>query len=128
MALLPYQIIPDNWDAFYSEQTQKNLSDSLGAFYQQKLASLEQSVIATDFVALDIETTGLDAQKDDIVSIGLVPFNSQRIYLAKAKHWVVSSRRLTSDSVLSKGISHSEVAEAPSLVSVLPEILANWHG
>tara|TARA_B110001454_G_C12699450_1_gene425946 strand:- start:5 stop:718 length:714 start_codon:yes stop_codon:yes gene_type:complete len=128
MALLPYKVIPDDWDIFYSEQVQDALPESLDSFYHHPLLTDHQSMQATDFVALDIETTGLDAQKDDIVSIGLVPFDAQRIYLAKAKHWVVSSRRLTSESVLIHGITHTEVAEAPSLDSVLPEILANLQG
>jgi len=128
MALYSYQVIPDDWDQFYSTQVQEQLPDYLDSFYHQPLLDAEQSMQATDFVALDIETTGLNAQKDDIVSIGLVPFDHQRIYLAKAKHWVVSSRRLTSESVVVHGITHSEVAEAPSLDSILPELLASLEG
>jgi DNA polymerase-3 subunit epsilon len=128
MALYSYQVIPDDWDQFYSTQVQGELPGYLESFYQQPLLDAKQSMQATDFVALDIETTGLDAQKDDIVSIGLVPFDHQRIYLANAKHWVVSSRRLTSESVVVHGITHSEVAEAPSLDSILPELLASLQG
>ena len=128
MALLPYQIIPNDWDEFYSEQVQEALTESLDAFYHQPLLGMRQTIGATDFVALDIETTGLNAQEDDIVSIGLVPFDHQRIYLAKAKYWVVGSHRLTSESVMVHGITHTDVAQAPSLKSVLPEILASLQG
>lgn len=38
-------------------------------------------------LALDVETTGLDAQKDAIVSIGLMPFTLQRIRCAEARYW-----------------------------------------
>jgi DNA polymerase-3 subunit epsilon len=128
MALHPYKVIPNDWDQFYSEQIQDELPDYLDSFYHQPLLDSEQSMQATDFVALDIETTGLNAQKDDIVSIGLVPFDHQRIYLAKAKHWVVSSQHLTSESVVVHRITHSEVAEAPSLASVIPELVASLQG
>ena len=128
MALLPYQVIPDDWDDFYLEQSKISSPEPLSAFYRSQLLPDDNVMAATHFVALDIETTGLDAQKDDIVSIGLVPFDSQRIYLAKAKHWVVSSRHLTSDSVVVHGITHTEVAEAPSLKSVHPELLACLKG
>lgn len=128
MALHPYKVIPEDWDQFYSNQVQAELPDYLESFYQQPLLDAGQTMGATDFVALDIETTGLNAQKDDIVSIGLVPFDHQRIYLAKAKHWVVSSRRLTSESVVVHRITHSEVADAPSLHSVLPELMASLQG
>jgi DNA polymerase-3 subunit epsilon len=128
MSLYPYKVLPDDWDTFYSNQLENELPDYLESFYQQPLLTARQSMDTTDFVALDIETTGLNAQKDDIVSIGLVPFDHQRIYLAKAKHWVVSSRRLTSESVVVHRITHSEVAEAPSLQSVLPELMASLQG
>ena len=128
MALHPYKVIPDDWDQFYSNQVQSELPDYLESFYHQPLIDAQQSMDATDFVSLDIETTGLNAQKDDIVSIGLVPFDHQRIYLAKAKHWIVSSRRLTSESVVVHRITHTEVAEAPSLDSVLPELIASLQG
>jgi DNA polymerase-3 subunit epsilon len=128
MSLHPYKVIPDDWDQFYSNQVQDELPDYLESFYHQPLLDARQSMDATDFVALDIETTGLNAQKDDIVSIGLVPFDHQRIYLVQAKHWVVSSRRLTSESVIVHGITHTEVAEAPSLDSILPELIESLQG
>jgi len=128
MALLPYKVIPDDWDQFYSSQEQNELPGCLASFYQQPLFNTRQTMQQTNFVALDIETTGLDAQKDDIVSIGLVPFDHQRIYLAKAKHWIVSSRRLTSESVVVHGITHTEVAEAPALDSILSELMASLQG
>lgn len=128
MGLLPYQVIPNDWDEFYSEQVQETLFAPLNTFYQQPLLDVLQTMEAADFVALDIETTGLDAQKDDIVSIGLVPFDHQRIYLARAKHWIVSSHRLTPESVVVHGITHSDLAQAPSLKTVLPEIIASLQG
>jgi DNA polymerase-3 subunit epsilon len=128
MTLHSYKVIPDDWDQFYSTQVQGDLPGYLESFYQQPLLDARQSMGATDFVALDIETTGLNAQKDDIVSIGLVPFDSQRIYLAKAKYWVVSSQRLTSESVVVHRITHTEVAEAPLLESILPELMASLQG
>jgi DNA polymerase-3 subunit epsilon len=128
MTLLSYKVIPDDWDQFYSSQTQNELPGCLTSFYQEPLLDTRQAMQQTDFVALDIETTGLDAQKDDIVSIGLVPFDHQRIYLAQAKHWVVSSRRLTSESVVIHGITHTDVAEAPALDMVVAELMANLQG
>lgn len=128
MPLYPYKVIPDDWDQFYSNQIQQDLADCLHKFYQQPLLDDQQTMQETDFVALDMETTGLNAQVDDIISIGLVPFDAKRIYLAKAKHWVVSSQYLTSESVVVHGITHSEVAEAPSLSSVLPELLTHLQG
>ncbi|MBU2864276.1 3'-5' exonuclease [Reinekea forsetii] len=128
MALLNYQEVPDNWEAFFTEQLTAGLPEALQSFYLQPLVKAQQTLQEINFVALDIETTGLNAQTDDIVSIGIVPFDVHRIYLAKAKHWVVRPRKLTSESVVIHGITHSEVAEAPSFRSVLPEILKQLQG
>jgi DNA polymerase-3 subunit epsilon len=128
MELFSYQTVPDNWDQFYAQQTNDELPESLQSFYFQPLVAAKQLMEETDFVAIDIETTGLNALEDDIVSIGLVPFDYHRIYLAKAKHWIVRPRRLTSDSVVIHGITHSDVADAPSFRSVLPEILKHLEG
>lgn len=128
MALYPYKKIPDSWDQFYSEQIQQDLPNTLKAFYQQPLLDGQQTLQATDFVAVDIETTGMNAELDDIVSIGLVPFDSKRIYLAQAKHWVISSQHLTSESVVVHGITHSDLAQAPALSKVLPELFSHLQG
>ena len=128
MALLPYKSVPENWDEFYAQQRELEYPDWLGAFYRQPLLDDKHTMQAASFVALDIETTGLNAQEDDIISIGLVPFNAERIYLAKAKHWVIRSRNLTSQSVVVHGITHSELDQAPSLTSVLPEVMQHLAG
>lgn len=128
MKLLPHRELPKDWDQFYSEEAQHERTSYLQSFYLHPLVGSEQPMASTDFVAVDIETTGLDAEKDDIVSIGLVPFDCHRIYLAQAKHWVVGSRQLTSDSVIVHGITHSEVIDAPSLSSTLPEIIPHLKG
>lgn len=128
MSLYPYQTLPDDWELFNAEQAQKPLPDYLQSYYYQPLVGASQQMQSTDFVAVDIETTGLNAQEDDIISIGLVPFDYHRIYLSRAQHWLVRTRRLTSESVVVHRITHTEIAEAPSLRSLLPEVLPHLQG
>lgn len=127
-SIIPYKVIPKNWDDFYATQLQHEPYDYLHPFYREPLLGSQQFMESTNFVALDIETTGLNAQEDDIVSIGLVPFDHDRIYLAHAKHWVVASEQLTSESVVVHRITHTEVAEAPRLKSILPELVECLQG
>lgn len=126
--LYPYQTLPDDWDAFATEQLDLNLPDPLSCFYQQPWLGAEQTMGQADFVAVDIETTGLNAEEDDIISIGLVPFTAQKISLSGARHWLVRTRNLTSESVVVHRITHSDIAQAPSLRSVLPEVLPCLQG
>lgn len=128
MALYPYQTVPDDWELFYAEQVHEDLPKYLQSFYDQPVTTMRQTVNNTDFVAVDIETTGLNAEEDDIISVGLVPFDAQRIYLAQAQHWIVGTRQLTSESVVVHRITHTDVAEAPKLRSVLPEIVPHLAG
>lgn len=80
-------------------------------------------------VAMDFETTGLDPRNGGIVSIGLVPMTIQRIHCAHAKHWVLKPRaKLSSESVVVHGITHSEIESAPDLMRILDELLAQLQG
>lgn len=129
--LYPYKVIPSDWEQFYAEQIQQDLPECLHTFYHEHLingVNGQQTMEGTDFVSVDIETTGLNAQVDDIVSIGLVPFDHKRIYLARAQYWVVRSQHLTPESVIVHQITHTEVAEAPSLASVLPDVMRCLQG
>lgn len=80
-------------------------------------------------LALDVETTGLDAQKDAIVSIGLMPFTLQRIRCAEARYWVVKPRtELSDESVTFHHITHSDIRHAPTLPHVLNALLGAMAG
>jgi DNA polymerase-3 subunit epsilon len=128
MSLYGYQTLPSDWDAFYSEQIQQSIPESLLNFYRPPLLTATQSVKATDFVAIDLETTGMNALEDDIISIGIVPFDVHRIYLSQAQHWVVRSEQLTSDSVVVHGITHTDVETAPLLRSIIPKLIPHLMG
>lgn len=131
--------VPDDWQDLYSESASEDVdggasvngsinkesrvSNQLHAFYAQGLGYLEQTVGEVPMVAVDIETTGLNHREDEIVSIGLVEFTAQRIFLNTAKHWLVSPQDLSDTSVVVHGITHSDVSSAPTIERVLPELL-----
>lgn len=122
VADFPMFELPNDWPSFFQQQ-RCDESSKLYAFYQQELASSEQKIEQTQMVALDIETTGLNPKEDEIVSVGLVPFDASRIYCNQAKYWVVRTEKLRHKSITIHGITHSEVAKAPSLEFVLSELL-----
>ena len=72
-------------------------------------------------VALDIETTGLDSQKDAIIEIGAVRFTTKRI----EDEWsslINPGRKIPSFITQLTGINDHMVLEAPSIQNVLPEL------
>jgi DNA polymerase-3 subunit epsilon/ATP-dependent DNA helicase DinG len=77
-------------------------------------------------VALDIETTGLDAQKDAIIEIGIVKFNDNRI----EDEWsslINPGRKIPPFITQLTGISDHMVLEAPPLQKLITE-LKNFVG
>ncbi|MEZ8128947.1 3'-5' exonuclease [Enterovibrio norvegicus] len=101
----------------------------LERFYDVGVVSGDTPLSEVQFVALDLETTGLDPQNNDIVSIGLVPFTLSRIHCREAKHWIVKPRKpLEEDSVCFHGITHSDVSDAPDFQRVLEEVLSHLEG
>lgn len=123
----PFRELPTNWDAFLEQQ--KHIQHpALADFYQQPWVNPAALLCDASMVALDIETTGLDALTDEIVSIGLVPFDTRRIYCRQAKYWLVQTKKLSDISIPIHGITHSEIEQAPSLATVLNDVLCHLKG
>ncbi len=96
----------------------------LARFYGTGTVPADTPLSETPFVALDLETTGLDAEQCAIVSIGLVPFTLNRIKVAGSRYWVVRPRRsLAPESVLIHRITHEELDAAPRFSAILPDLL-----
>lgn len=113
-----------DWPGYYQASELQARDRRLQSYFQAGCPGPETPLSAAPFVALDFETTGLDADKDEIISIGLVPFDLQRIRLRDAQQWLLKPRReLGEDSVVIHGITHSDLEQAPDLLDVLPGLL-----
>ncbi|MCX2524135.1 3'-5' exonuclease [Larsenimonas rhizosphaerae] len=119
---------PD-WPEYMSERARRVKHPLLRDFFSAAPLDPETPVGEVPMVALDLETTGLDATRHDIVSIGLVPFRLERIPMRESRYWVVSPRRkLSNKSVTFHHITHSEVAQAPDLSDVLDDVMGMLKG
>lgn len=117
------------WPERFRELAMETADERLRAFYEAGCVSAETPVKDVAFVALDFETTGLDPTRHSIVSIGLVPFNIDRIQLGGSRHWLVKPQLpLHQTSVTVHGITHTDIDEAPDLNEVLGEILTCMAG
>ena len=75
----------------------------------------------TSIVSIDIETTGLDPQKDTIIEIGAVRFNGQRV----EDEWstLINPNRHIPEAITQlTGIDDAMVRNAPRLQEVLEEL------
>ncbi|WP_439886873.1 3'-5' exonuclease [Pseudomonas sp. MBLB4123] len=121
-------VIPD-WPKILGDLAESTRDERLARFYRAGTVSADTPLEQVPLLALDVETTGLDSQRDSIVSLGLVPFNLQRIRCGAAKYWVVKPVcELSSQSVTFHHITHSDIRDAPPLANVLDELLAAMAG
>ncbi|MCZ2722034.1 3'-5' exonuclease [Marinomonas sp. 15G1-11] len=97
----------------------------LKRFYEQGAVAYDTPLRDTSMVSLDLETTGLNPEKDAIVSAGLVPLNHQRIQCRGSKYWMFTpDSPLSHKSVTIHEMTHEDLNGAPSLEDCFEEVLA----
>jgi DNA polymerase III subunit epsilon len=112
------------WHEYFRLQAEACTDPVLKRFYQAGVPAEDATIGDVSLMALDFETTGMDAQTHSIVSIGMVPFSLRAIRPAAGRHWVVKpSKALLEESVAFHRITHSEVERAPELDTVLDDVL-----
>lgn len=117
------------WPEQYQALSESAQAPVLKAFYQAGCVSEDTPISEVPLVALDFETTGLEADAHSIVSVGLVPFTLDAILLSQAKHWIVRPRLpLHQTSVTFHGITHADISNAPDLSDILEEVFASLNG
>ena len=126
--LIPKRSLP-GWPAYLAARAVETPQAVLADYFAAGCPAPDTPIGEAPLVALDLETTGLDARRHDIVSIGLVPFTLKRIHWAERRYWLVRpTGSLSSESITFHRITHSEIAEAPDLAAVLPELLEAMAG
>ncbi len=81
--------------------------------------------------SLDLETGGLDAGKDPILAVGMVPIRAGRIRLGESYRSLVrpgSARVIAPESVRAHQLVWEEVRDAPRIDAVLPEVVQRLAG
>ncbi|WP_018231251.1 3'-5' exonuclease [Thioalkalivibrio thiocyanodenitrificans] len=112
------------WHEYFRLQAEACTDPVLKRFYHAGLPPEDALIKDVPLMALDFETTGMDAQTHSIVSIGMVPFSLRTIRPAAGCYWIVKpSNALLEESVAFHGITHSEIERAPELDSVLDDVL-----
>lgn len=98
---------------------------------QRGVTAFDQSRPLTEyrFVVLDTELSGLNARRNEIVSIGAVAVRDMRIDLGNTFSTLVRPRCLDhGDSTLVHRLTPEQLAQAPSLEEVLPDFVSFCDG
>lgn len=127
MSAQPEQLL--DWPRRLANLAASSRDPRLATFYRAGCPAADCPLEQLPMVALDIETTGLDPKRHAIVSLGLVPFDLQRIRCSQSWYQVVRpSTSLHPESIAFHRITHSEIEQAPPLKAVLSELLERLAG
>lgn len=77
-----------------------------------------------ELLAVDLETTGLDPRRDELLSVGMVVVRGGQVHLGTARHLPVRPRGQVGHSAVVHGLTDDALAQAPTIDQVLPEVLA----
>lgn len=81
-----------------------------------------------EFAAVDLETTGLRPNSDEIVSIAIIPMKGYMILLRDAFHTLVKPSRLDEKSIKFHGICPKDLEGAPSLEEISEKVKRMLEG
>ncbi|WP_339504825.1 3'-5' exonuclease [Pseudomonas sp. RL_105y_Pfl2_101] len=117
-----------DWPARFEQLAQQARHPLLQRFYQAGVANGQTPLEQVDLLALDLETTGLNACSDSIVSIGLIPLTLKRIRCGEALYWIIKPAQLTHESVTFHRITHADIRHAPRLPDIMEHLLEAMTG
>jgi len=93
-------------------------------YYDRNIGPLSAPYDQAELLAIDLETTGLDPDTDEILSIGYVPISGGRVRLGGAAHHLVRPLgQVPEETAVIHGLLDGALATAPPLDEVLPRLL-----
>jgi DNA polymerase-3 subunit epsilon len=104
-------------------------SGPLHDYLSQPLPKPSRDYRDVEYVAVDLETTGLDARRDQILSIGWVVLSGIRIDLSTARHRLVRVQgAIPAHTAVIHQITDDLAATGQDLSAALPEFLSDLRG
>ncbi len=76
----------------------------------------------TEFLSIDLETTGLNTKKDEILSIGAVPMHGTRIMAGETYYRIVGPKKFKIESIKYHGLDPKELEKAPTFSEIADEV------
>lgn len=123
------------WPPLFGLQAQRERlvkkmpAGALQDFYRCPFPESRTPLQELSFVVLDFETTGLDLQRDHIISIGLLDIEKLGIKLASAWHQIIrTDKAVPQASAVIHGITDDMLADGRSLQQVLAVLLKRLAG
>ena len=100
----------------------------LADFYAAGFPGDETPASELRLLSLDFETTGLDATRDQVLSIGFVPVDGDTIALGGAAHRVLKVTTEVGQSAVFHGITDDQIASGTPVEDAVADTLAALSG
>ena len=98
-------------------------------FLATEFPDRKQPISDTPLLAMDFETTGLDAGQDHLLSVGYVELLGSRVLLDSARHQIIhSDREMQDENISIHHITHDQVADGMGLRKAVESILRQLAG
>jgi len=108
---------------------QRSKSEVMKEYLGEPFPDKKELVINSDIISVDFETTGLDFEKDSIVSIGMVNIVNLGVDLASSSHQVILlGNALSEESVVIHGITDNDCDNGVAITDALPALLTRLKG
>ena len=101
---------------------------ALADFYAAGFPGDETPASELRLLSLDFETTGLDATRDQVLSIGFVPVDGDTIALGGAAHRVLKVTTEVGQSAVFHGITDDQIASGTPVEDAVADTLAALSG
>jgi len=100
----------------------------LAPLYQTGLPRQSQRVLDTRFLVIDCEMTGLNPARDQLLSIGWVEIEGNRLLLETAQHYLIYSQAPVGKSASIHGLQDHQLAGAKTAAKALTALVRQAQG
>lgn len=107
----------------------KTQSSVMKEYLEKPFPGKKELITNLNIISLDFETTGLDIEKDRIVSIGWVSIENLGVNLKSCSHQLINTNKeLPETSVVIHQITDSQLANGMNIEEALPGLLKQLSG
>jgi DNA polymerase-3 subunit epsilon len=104
-------------------------SEAAAAYRRSRPAPADTPWREAAFSVVDLETTGLDARRDEIISFAAIPIDDGRVAVGRMRMAIVRPRHMPdAETIRIHGLRPDDLADAPPLPEVLDVVLESLAG
>jgi DNA polymerase-3 subunit epsilon len=117
------------YEANRKKLLKKAPAGALRDFLSVPLPSMDTPVNKVEILAVDFETTGLDAQQDQLLSVGFITLKQQQMSLKTSYHQIIKTQaQLEESNVIIHHITDSQKEQGQALETVVEALLKALAG